>query len=272
MEAQAKTTSDDQALEAARRVLTLEARALNSLGDSLDASFSACLELLDRVTGRIVVTGMGKSGHIARKIAATLASTGSPAQFVHPGEASHGDLGMIAPGDAVVALSNSGATAEMSAIVGYSRLRSVPLIAVTSKRDSSLAEAADIALILPPQPEACPMGLAPTTSTTMMMALGDAIAVALLDRKGFTKSDFQVLHPGGAIGRKRGTVHKCQCVGREIGEAADRRAHAGTEARILEHVLRDDRRPHNIAVGQRTVIAKLGEQVAAHQSARRLLV
>ncbi|HMB75209.1 MAG TPA: KpsF/GutQ family sugar-phosphate isomerase, partial [Kiloniellaceae bacterium] len=131
-----------------------------------------------------------------------LASTGSPAQFVHPGEASHGDLGMIAPGDAVVALSNSGATAEMSAIVGYSRLRAVPLIAMTSRRESSLAEAADIALILPPQPEACPMGLAPTTSTTMMMALGDAIAVALLDRKGFTKNDFQVLHPGGSIGRK----------------------------------------------------------------------
>lgn len=202
MEAQAKTTHGPQDLEAGRRVLSLEARALNALADGLDENFTACLEILGQVTGRIVVTGMGKSGHIARKIAATLASTGSPAQFVHPGEASHGDLGMIAPGDAVVALSNSGATAEMSAIVGYSRLRGVPLIAMTSKRGSSLAEAADIALILPPQPEACPMGLAPTTSTTMMMALGDAIAVALLDRKGFTKSDFQVLHPGGSIGRK----------------------------------------------------------------------
>jgi len=202
MEAQAEARKGDQALEAGSRVLTLESRALIALAESLDESFSACLEVLDKVTGRIVVTGMGKSGHIARKIAATLASTGSPAQFVHPGEASHGDLGMIAPGDAVVALSNSGATAEMSAIVGYSRLRAVPLIAMTSRRESSLAEAADIALILPPQPEACPMGLAPTTSTTMMMALGDAIAVALLDRKGFTKNDFQVLHPGGSIGRK----------------------------------------------------------------------
>lgn len=202
MEAQATETSGDQAQEAARQVLSIEARALDALADSLDESFTACLEILHQVTGRIVVTGMGKSGHIARKIAATLASTGSPAQFVHPGEASHGDLGMIAPGDAVVALSNSGATAEMSAIVSYSRLRAVPLIAMTSKRKSSLAEAADIALILPPQPEACPMGLAPTTSTTLMMALGDAIAVALLDRKGFTKNDFQVLHPGGAIGHK----------------------------------------------------------------------
>ena len=197
-----KPTSGDRALEAGRRVLAIEARALNALADSLAESFSSCLDILDAVTGRIVVTGMGKSGHVARKIAATLASTGSPAQFVHPGEASHGDLGMIASGDAVVALSNSGSTAEMSAIVAYSRLCSVPLIAMTSKRESSLAEAADIALILPAQPEACPMGLAPTTSTTMMMALGDAIAVALLDRKGFTKNDFQVLHPGGAIGRK----------------------------------------------------------------------
>ena len=216
MDPQTKPREDDQALEAGRRVLTMEARALDAVADSLAESFSACLDLLDAVTGRIVVTGMGKSGHVARKIAATLASTGSPAQFVHPGEASHGDLGMIAPGDAVVALSNSGATAEMSAIIGYSRLRAVPLVAMTSKRASSLAEAADVALILPPTPEACPMGLAPTTSTTMMMALGDAIAVALLDRKGFTKNDFQVLHPGGAIGRKLLRVSEVMHKGDEL--------------------------------------------------------
>ena len=216
MEPRVKPIDSDQALEAGRRVLTIEAQALEAIAGSLDESFSACLDALDAVTGRIVITGMGKSGHVARKIAATLASTGSPAQFVHPGEASHGDLGMIASGDAVVALSNSGATAEMSAIIGYSRLRSVPLIAMTSRRDSSLAEAADIALILPSSPEACPMGLAPTTSTTMMMAMGDAIAVALLDRKGFTKNDFQVLHPGGAIGRKLVRVSEVMHKGDEL--------------------------------------------------------
>src|SRR5262249_12242759 len=145
---------------------------------------------------------MGKSGHVARKIASTLASTGTPALFVHPGEASHGDLGMIAPGDAVIALSNSGDTAELADIVAYTRRFRIPLIAMTRRAASTLAEAADIALIVPESAEACPMGLAPTTSTTMMLALGDCIAVALLERKGFSASDFQILHPGGQLGRK----------------------------------------------------------------------
>ncbi len=189
-------------LEVARRVLRHEAEAIDSLARSLDASFERAVALLAAATGRITVTGMGKSGHVARKVASTLASTGTPAQFVHPGEASHGDLGMIAPDDAIIALSNSGGTAELSDIVAYSRRFAIPLLAMTRRRDSALSEAADVALVLPETPEACPMGLAPTTSTTMMLALGDALAIALLERKGFTAQDFHALHPGGSLGRK----------------------------------------------------------------------
>ena len=190
-----------QDLEVARRVLTQESAALGSLAEALDGHFVEAVELLAAVTGRIVVTGMGKSGHIARKMASTLASTGTPAQFVHPGEASHGDLGMITSEDAVIALSNSGGTSELSDMVAYTRRFAVPLVAMTRRADSALAEAANVALVLPEAPEACPMGLAPTTSTTMMMALGDAIAIVLLERKGFTAQDFHVLHPGGTLGR-----------------------------------------------------------------------
>src|SRR5690606_33126428 len=143
---------------------------------------------------------MGKSGHVGRKIAATLASTGTPAQFVHPGEASHGDLGMMTRGDGLIALSNSGKTAELNDILVYSRHLAVPLIAITSGAGSLLAEAADVALILNGLQEACPLGLAPTTSTTAMLALGDALAVALLERKGFTADDYRLLHPGGSLG------------------------------------------------------------------------
>ncbi len=189
-----------QDLEAGRRVIDREAEALGALSQALDGSFGQAVAVLAAVTGRIVVTGMGKSGHVARKLASTLASTGTPALFVHPGEASHGDLGMIAPDDAVIALSNSGGTAELSDTIAYCRRFAVPLIAMTRRRGSVLTEAANVALVLPEAPEACPMGLAPTTSTTMMLALGDAIAVALLERKGFTSQDFQVLHPGGALG------------------------------------------------------------------------
>ncbi|MEE8500320.1 MAG: KpsF/GutQ family sugar-phosphate isomerase [Kiloniellales bacterium] len=189
-------------LEAGRRVLRLEAQGLDALATSLGDGFTRVLDVLDAVTGRITVTGMGKSGHIARKIAATLASTGTPAQFVHPGEASHGDLGMIAPGDAVLAMSNSGDTTELDDIVLYTRRFAIPLVAMTAQAESALAEAADATIILPQAPEACPMGLAPTTSTTMMLALGDAVAIALLERKGFSAKDFQVLHPGGSLGRK----------------------------------------------------------------------
>ena len=153
------------------------------------------------VRGRVIVTGMGKSGHIARKIAATLASTGTPSHFVHPGEASHGDMGMIMPEDVVIALSNSGEVAEMTDLIHYTRRFSIPLIAITSKAQSSLGMAADITLQLPPVPEVCPMGLAPTTSTTMMLALGDALAVSAMEIKGFTAEDYQNFHPGGKLGK-----------------------------------------------------------------------
>jgi len=184
-----------------RRVLAQEAQGIAMLSESIDAVLPA-LDTLAAVKGRIIVTGMGKSGHVARKIAATLASTGTPALFVHPAEASHGDLGMIAPGDGIIALSYSGNTAELADIVTYSRRFGIPLVAITASGESALARAADHAILLPPAPEACPMGLAPTTSTAMMLALGDAMAIALLERRGFTTSDFRQLHPGGNLGRR----------------------------------------------------------------------
>ncbi len=189
-------------VDVARRVLRTEIAGLEALAAELDGGFAAAVDMLARVRGRVTVTGMGKSGHVARKIAATFSSTGTPAQFVHPGEASHGDLGMIAENDAVLALSNSGDTTELADILAYTRRFRIPLIAMTRRHTSALAEAADVTLLLPPSAEACPMGLAPTTSTTMMMALGDALAVALLERKGFSASDFHALHPGGQLGRR----------------------------------------------------------------------
>ena len=194
-------TAAERDIASARRVLRMEADALNALAGGLDGAFVRALDRLAAIAGRVVVTGMGKSGHVARKIAATLASTGTPAFFVHPGEASHGDLGMIARQDAVIALSNSGETHELSDIVAYTRRFDIPLIGITRRAGSSLAEQSDVALVLPPAPEACPLGLAPTTSSTMMLALGDALAVALLERRGFTAADFKQFHPGGQLGR-----------------------------------------------------------------------
>ncbi|HYZ31096.1 MAG TPA: KpsF/GutQ family sugar-phosphate isomerase [Crenalkalicoccus sp.] len=187
-------------LACARRVLETEAEGLGLLAARLDAGFAEAVARLAAIPGRVVVTGMGKSGHVARKIAATFASTGTPALYVHPAEASHGDLGMIVAGDAVLALSNSGETPELADIVAHTRRFALPLIALTGREGSALARAADICLVLPPAPEACPMGLAPTTSTTMQLALGDALAVALLTRRGFTAADFRVFHPGGRLG------------------------------------------------------------------------
>lgn len=160
------------------------------------------MDLIEKATGRVVVTGMGKSGHVGNKIAATLASTGQPAFFVHPGEASHGDLGMVQKDDVVIALSNSGETSELSDIIAYTRRYRIGLIGMTGRAGSTLADAADAALVIPDSPEACPMGLAPTTSTTVMLALGDALAVCLLERKGFTAQDFQNYHPGGKLGQR----------------------------------------------------------------------
>ena len=195
-----KAGQAEHALASAMRVLRLEAEAILEIADSLSGPFSNAIDLLYKVEGRIIVTGMGKSGHIACKIAATLASTGSPALYVHPAEASHGDLGMITSKDAVVALSKSGETAELRDLLEFSRRFSISLIGITSRLDSTLGEMADTVLQLPNVPEGCPMGLAPTTSTAASLAIGDAIAVALLERKGFSANDFRVLHPGGKLG------------------------------------------------------------------------
>ncbi len=188
-------------IELARRVLRTEIAGLEALIRELNGELDAAMRLLADVEDRVIVTGMGKSGHVARKIAATLASTGTPAFFVHPAEASHGDLGMIGARDVILALSNSGDTAELGDLLAYSRRFRIPLIAMTSGKDSPLATAADVTLLLPAVAEACPMGLAPTTSTTMMLALGDALALALLEHKGFSHSDYHALHPGGELGR-----------------------------------------------------------------------
>ena len=194
-------------LVVARNVLATEVAGLRALADALDHRFTAAIDLLNGATGRIVVSVMGKSGHVARKIAATMASTGTPALFVHPAEASHGDLGMIVPGDVVLALSNSGETAELADLIAHSRRFGLGLVAITARAASTLARAADVALVLPPSAEACPMGLAPTTSTTMQLALGDAIAVALLTRRGFGAADFRQFHPGGRLGARLRLVH-----------------------------------------------------------------
>ncbi|MEA2741536.1 MAG: arabinose-5-phosphate isomerase [Acetobacteraceae bacterium] len=207
-------------LEVARDVLNTEAAGLLALAASLGHRFGQAIDRLASATGRVVVSGMGKSGHVGRKIAATLASTGTPALFVHPAEASHGDLGMIVPGDAVLALSNSGETAELADLVAHSRRFALPLVAMTARPDSTLAQSADVALILPRAVEACPMGLAPTTSTTMQMALADAIAVALLTRRGFTAADFRQIHPGGRLGARLRRVRDVMHVGDAIPLAA----------------------------------------------------
>ena len=168
----------------------------------LAAAFADAVELIRSRSGRVIVSGMGKSGHVARKIAATLASTGTPAYFVHPGEASHGDLGMIKPSDALLLLSWSGETAELADIITYSRRHRIALVAITAGAASTLATKADVALALPRAEEACPNGLAPTTSTTMQLAIGDALAVALLEARGFTAADFRGFHPGGKLGAR----------------------------------------------------------------------
>lgn len=191
-----------EAIAVGRGVLLHEAEALRTLAGALDASFVRVVDLFAGLEGRVVVTGMGKSGHVARKVAATFASTGTPAFYVHPAEASHGDLGMITREDAVLAFSNSGETEELRDLTLYSRRFRIPLVAVTSRAESTLARNADLVLLLPPLREACPLGLAPTTSTTAMLALGDALAVALLRRKGFTPGQFADFHPGGRLGAR----------------------------------------------------------------------
>ena len=196
-------TVDAEAITAiAQRVLRTEGAALSQMADEIGDAFARAVEALGGISGRVVVTGMGKSGHIARKIAATMASTGTPAQFVHPAEASHGDLGMVTRADALLALSNSGNTAELGDVLAHAKRLALPIIAITARAPSTLADAATETLLLPAAPEACPMGLAPTTSTTATMAMGDALAVALLERRGFSTDQFRALHPGGMLGRR----------------------------------------------------------------------
>ncbi|MGN6517301.1 MAG: KpsF/GutQ family sugar-phosphate isomerase [Rhizomicrobium sp.] len=186
---------------AARRVLEFATEAIRALGDTLNGDFSHAVDVLCRVKGRVVVSGMGKSGHIARKIAATLSSTGTPAQFIHPGEASHGDLGALTRDDALVMLSYRGETAELGDLITYAKRSRIPLIGIAGNAESTLLRASDVALVLPKAHEACPMGLAPTTSTTLMLVLGDALAVALMERRGFSADQYREFHPGGSLGR-----------------------------------------------------------------------
>jgi arabinose-5-phosphate isomerase len=197
------TASDSAALIAAgRRALEIESRAVAELGARVDATFVAACRLCLAATGRVVVTGMGKSGHVGNKIAATLASTGTPAFFLHAAEASHGDLGMVASGDVVLAISNSGETAEIVALLPHLRRLNTPVIAMTGKPGSTLAREATVHLDVAVSEEACPLNLAPTASTTATLAMGDALATALLQARGFTVEDFARSHPGGALGRK----------------------------------------------------------------------
>lgn len=209
-------TPPSDPVDVGRRVLLAEADALRRMSDGLGPAFARAVELCAAATGRVVCTGVGKSGHVGRKIAATLASTGQPALFVHATEASHGDLGMIGPGDVVVALSKSGETRELADVVAYAKRFSIPLIGVTSASTSALGRAADVLLQLPDAPEAADAVGAPTTSTTLQIALGDALAVALMERRGFTPDAFRAFHPGGSLGSALRAVSDLMHAGEEL--------------------------------------------------------
>jgi arabinose-5-phosphate isomerase len=209
-------TKDTSAIETARRVLGIEARALEQLADELPVDFDEALAAILACRGRVIVSGVGKSGHIGNKIAATLASTGTPASFVHATEASHGDLGMVTEQDFCLLISNSGETAELRDIVAHTRRFSIPMAAISSNPDSTLMQAADYKLTLPKAPEACSIGMAPTTSTTLTLALGDALAVALMERRNFRPDDFRVFHPGGKLGAQMATVGQLMHTGDEV--------------------------------------------------------
>lgn len=193
-------------LDTARRVIRAETDGLLALSDSLGESFDRAIEVILAAKGRVIVSGMGKSGHVGRKIAATLASTGTPAQFVHPGEASHGDLGMVTENDVALVLSNSGETPELADLIAHTRRFSIPMIGVASRENSTLLRQSDVALLLPAAPEACGSGIVPTTSTTMTMALGDALAIALMEHRKFTPEHFRTFHPGGKLGARLSRV------------------------------------------------------------------
>lgn len=200
-------------LNTAARVIRTEADALNALADSLDGRFREAVDMIMATKGRVIVSGIGKSGHIAGKIAATLASTGTPAQFVHPAEASHGDLGMITTSDVVLAISNSGEAPELANLITYSRRFDIPMIAVTSRAGSSLGSESDVILELPQLGEACGTGVVPSTSTTMTLAMGDALAIALMENRAFTAEHFRAFHPGGKLGARLSRVSDLMHVG-----------------------------------------------------------
>ncbi|MGX9857614.1 KpsF/GutQ family sugar-phosphate isomerase (plasmid) [Limimaricola variabilis] len=204
------------ALIDARRVLEIEGRALLDMAAALPEDLAAAIDCIQSCQGRVIVSGIGKSGHIGRKIAATLASTGTPACFVHAAEASHGDLGMITQADVCLLISNSGETSELRDLVAYTRRFSIPLIAISSRSDSSLMKMADHRLLLPAAPEACSIGMAPTTSTTLTLALGDALAVSLMARRGFRPQDFSVFHPGGKLGAQMAKVEQLMHAGETV--------------------------------------------------------
>jgi arabinose-5-phosphate isomerase len=207
------------------------AAAVRTAGEGgLGSAFSQAVERIAAASGRVIVTGMGKSGHVARKIAATLASTGQPASFVHPAEASHGDLGMVQSGDVVLALSWSGETVELAAIVTFAKRYAIPLIAMTASPESALGREADVCLALPNVNEACPNGLAPTTSTTMQLVLGDALAIALLEGRGFTALDFRALHPAGQLGARLAHV-------RDVMHTGERVPRIDVSARMAEAIV-----------------------------------
>jgi arabinose-5-phosphate isomerase len=193
-------------IDTARRVIRAEADALIALANAIDGSLADAVDLILNAKGRIIISGIGKSGHIARKIAATLASTGTPAHFVHPAEASHGDLGMVTRGDVVLAISNSGEAPELANLIAYTQRFAIPLIGVTSRAESSLASQSDIVLLMPRLPEACGTGVVPTTSTTMTLALGDALCVAIMEHRAFTPDNFRDFHPGGKLGAQLSRV------------------------------------------------------------------
>jgi arabinose-5-phosphate isomerase len=209
-------TRADSFLATARRVIDVEADALARLSAALDDTFTQAVELILAAEGRVIVLGMGKSGHIARKIAATFASTGTPAHFVHPAEASHGDLGMMGRGDVAMVLSNSGETPELSDVIAYSRRFGIPLIGVARRPESTLLRQSDVAICLPEAPEACGQGIVPTTSTTMTLALGDAMALALMEHRAFTPENFRAFHPGGSLGARLSAVRDLMHTGAEL--------------------------------------------------------
>lgn len=216
-----KKPADRQAaIASALRTVATEQAGLvalsTALNDGLAEPFAQAVDVLSRITGRVIVTGVGKSGHIGTKIAATLASTGTPAFFVHAAEATHGDLGMIAPDDAIIALSWSGESVELKSIIAYSRRFSIPLIGLTSGEKSALGRAADVVLALPKTPEACPHGLAPTTSTLLQLVIGDALAIALLEARGFTPDHFRTFHPGGQLGANLMLISEIMRTGDQI--------------------------------------------------------